>query len=74
MKHLFRQVRIHKMLEIIDEMLLRGYKKEQLTEYLTLRYNLMELADALISVRKNELEKLFQTVCRSSPYQYTRKY
>jgi len=69
MKQLFRQVRIHKMLEIIDEMLLRGYKKEQLTEYLTLRYNSMELADALIAIRKNELEKLSQTVCRTSSYQ-----
>jgi len=68
MKHLFRQVRIHKMLELIDEMLLRGYKKEQLTEYLTLRYNSIELADALIAIRRSELEKLSQAVCQSSSY------
>ncbi len=56
MRHLFKQVRIHKMLEIIDEMLLRGFKKEYLTEYLTLRYNPTELADTLITLRKNVLE------------------
>ncbi|MHA1582052.1 MAG: hypothetical protein ACTSYM_06130 [Candidatus Baldrarchaeia archaeon] len=56
MRHLFKQVRIHKMLEIIDEMLLRGFKKEYLTEYLILRYNPTELADALITIRKNVLE------------------
>jgi len=56
MKYLFKQVRIHKMLEIIDEMLLRGFKKEYLTEYLTLRYEPTELADALILMRKNVLE------------------
>jgi hypothetical protein len=61
------------MLEIIDEMLLRGYKKERLTEYLTLRYNSVELANALIAIRKNELEKMLQTVCQSYPYQYNRK-
>jgi len=44
------------MLEIIDEMLLRGFKKEYLTEYLLLRYDPTELADALITLRKNVLE------------------
>ncbi len=46
------------MLEIIDEMLLRGFKREYLTEYLLLRYDPSELADALIMIRKNELKNL----------------
>ncbi|MHA1722970.1 MAG: hypothetical protein ACTSXW_07835 [Candidatus Baldrarchaeia archaeon] len=58
MRQLFKQVRIHKMLEIIDEMLLRGFKREYLTEYLLLRYDPSELADALIMIRKNELKNL----------------
>lgn len=44
------------MLEIIDEMLLRGFRKEYLTKYLALRYDPTELADALITLRKNALE------------------
>lgn len=60
MRQLFKQVRIHKMLEIIDEMLLRGFKREYLTEYLLLRYDPSELANALIMMRKNELKNLIK--------------